>query len=354
MKKHFSPSFILSILFVFLLAFVGPFSNSGKAQESPVQEQKVPVKVKKPSRKDGKAKKPAKEKPAKPSVTTEARSDKTPVILEGGQAGAGENQHSVYKPIVESTANGKVDWTNQFIEARGQSVVDTVRFKNKAQARAMARRGAIVEAQRNLLEIVQGVQVTSETTVRDMIAESDYILSRVDGVIKNAQVQGEAVEKDGLIEITLRIPMYENDGLAPVVVDALSANQNQKSAPVESSSATTSAGVNELKELVFDFKGKQFDPTMFPVILDENNQILLDLSKIYDPKSGKFPKIISASKELLKTIDFKEGQQVVEVLESFNGKIKVDNSKLLGKVNWGKVGKVAGTVGKFLLTLLVL
>jgi hypothetical protein len=83
---------------------------------------------------------------------------------------------------------GKVDWSSQFIEAKGESVLDPERFKNPAQAKAMATRGAVVVAQRNLLEIVKGVHVQGETTVEDMMTKRDLITTRVEGIVKGAQI----------------------------------------------------------------------------------------------------------------------------------------------------------------------
>ena len=55
----------------------------------------------------------------------------------------------VAKPIITPQANGQVNWSEQYIEAKGTAVIDYDRFPNQAQARAMATRGAIVVAQRN-------------------------------------------------------------------------------------------------------------------------------------------------------------------------------------------------------------
>lgn len=121
------------------------------------------------------------------------------------------------EPVVEQYTNGNVNWSEQFIEAKGTSVIDNERFKIPAQAKAMAIRGAVVIAQRNLLEIINGVKITGETRVQDMIATNDYVYSRVDGLIKGAQQIGEPIEIDGLIEVTMRVPLYASNGLAPIV-----------------------------------------------------------------------------------------------------------------------------------------
>ncbi len=255
-------------------------------------------------------------------------------------------------PVITSKPNGSVNWTEQYIEARGTAVIDYDRFPNAAQARAMATRGAIVVAQRNLLEIIQGVNVVSETTVKDMMVQSDYIYTRVDGVVKGAQQFGDAIEKDGMMEVSMRIPMYERNGLAPAVYDGivnLPGMQNKAfPADLDIEEGDIPSG------LVFNFNGKQYDPSMFPMVVDENGQVLLDLTKFYDPKEGKFPKILSGTKDIFNDLNFKEGTQVIDVIESFDGKLVVDPSKT-PKINWDKIQKGVSTatkIFKFILTII--
>ena len=255
-------------------------------------------------------------------------------------------------PVVTEQPNGRVNWTEQYIEAKGESVIDSDRFPNPAQAKAMATRGAVVVAQRNLLEIINGVQVNSETVVVDMITTSDVIYTRVDGVIKGAEIVGEPVESMGMMEVTMRVPLYGRRGLAGAIYDGIpevSGRDAAAVAPVFSEQEISEQLKEELLgSLVFDFKGQKIDPSMFPVILDENNNLLLDLSQIYDPNQGNFPKYIDASKDLLETLGYKDGVKILDVLGTEPGVIKIDSGKARS-VNWSRIGEVAGAVGRFLM-----
>jgi hypothetical protein len=259
--------------------------------------------------------------------------------------------------VVQQTKNGSVNWTQQYITAKGQSVLDTVRWKNAAQARMMATRGAVVVAQRNLLEIVKGVEVTGETTVQDMIATNDNVYTRVDGVVKGAQQVGEAIMKDGMVEVTMRMPIYETNGLAAAVYDNLpvakegagTAGRGENTAA--RGVATDDAGVEDLAKIAFNMAGKKINPSMFPLIVDEKGHVVFDFSKIYDPKSGKFPKIVQATKEVLNQAGYKDAVKVLDVLDSKDGKIIISDVAAK-KVNWSKIGKTAATIGKFLMMLI--
>lgn len=276
------------------------------------------------------------------------------------------------KPVVEKVANGSVNWTLQYIEAKGQSVIDTARFKNKAQAKAMATRGAVVVAQRNLLEIIKGVNIVGETTVEDMITTSDKISSRVEGVVKGATQVGNAVVVDGLVEVTMRIPMYSANGLAPVLADSLekiiaketgnvdapatptTENPTADTAKKASSPATADLGTGvdlSQKPFVFNLNGQKLDPALFPVITDSTGNLVLDLSKFYDPKKGKFPQYLQLGKDAMKAVGFKKGVEVIDIVQNSNGKFVI-SEKVKKKFNWEKLGKIATKIGKIAMLFL--
>ncbi len=48
--------------------------------------------------------------------------------------------------------------------------------KPKGKAKLLAERAAVVDARRNLLEIIKGVYITSETVVEDYMVSSDIVV----------------------------------------------------------------------------------------------------------------------------------------------------------------------------------
>jgi len=94
-----------------------------------------------------------------------------------------------------------VDWGQTYVEATGMAVAPN--NTKGAQARALARRGAIVDLQRNLLESIGGVHIDSRTTMNDFMAE-DRVRSEVHGLIQGVQLldgkwDGEAYTVTGRI-----------------------------------------------------------------------------------------------------------------------------------------------------------
>lgn len=89
-----------------------------------------------------------------------------------------------------------------------------------AQGKVLARRAAVVDAQRNLVETINGVQVDAETTVENLMVSSDVVKSKVSGVLKGAQIIGEKYNDDGSYQITMRVPIYGTSAsLATAMVD---------------------------------------------------------------------------------------------------------------------------------------
>ncbi len=277
-----------------------------------------------------------------------------------------EQAQDAGKQFIEQKPNGSINWTEQVIEAKGESAIDNDRFKNPAQARLMAQRGAVVVAQRNLLEIIKGVNVTGETTVEDMITSRDFIYSRVDGVIKGAQIVGEPVMKEGFVEVRMKVKMYEASGLAPAIIDELPAAATDSSGlpqgeglPV-SGSETNDNGGKQLadtsgkpnKPILFNVVNpKDWKPSMFPVITDEKGNLVLNLASVYDPAKGKFPEILGLAKEVFSKAGWNKGAEVVDLVAKPDGRLVLQKAGK-SKFNWSKVAKTLADIGKFIFKLL--
>jgi hypothetical protein len=84
---------------------------------------------------------------------------------------------------------GLIDWTKNCIEANGMAAAPE--GVAGARAKALARRGAIVDLQRNLLEFIVGVQVDARTSMSDFMT-SDHVRSEINGMIRNVELlEGE-------------------------------------------------------------------------------------------------------------------------------------------------------------------
>ncbi len=97
---------------------------------------------------------------------------------------------------------------------------------SEAQARLMARRAAIADAQRNLAEQIAGVQVDSETTVQNLQVASDVVKTRVSALLKGAKIISESAE-DGAYHVVMALPLYGvNNSLASAVLPQISRRES--------------------------------------------------------------------------------------------------------------------------------
>ena len=75
-----------------------------------------------------------------------------------------------------------------------------------AQARALAKRAAIADAQRQIATKLFGVKINAKDTVKDAMLKSSVIEARVHGLVKNAAIVDEQY-KDGLYRVDMEVQM---------------------------------------------------------------------------------------------------------------------------------------------------
>ena len=77
-----------------------------------------------------------------------------------------------------------------------------------AKGRLMAIRAAEIDAKRKLLERIKGLRITSDTLVRDFIAESDQITAQAMGTVMGARTVRTYLHHDEPIaEVTVEVPL---------------------------------------------------------------------------------------------------------------------------------------------------
>jgi hypothetical protein len=129
-------------------------------------------------------------------------------------------------------ANSGIDWTQGKAQAEGAGLAKA--GSPPSLAKLMACRAAVVDAQRNLLESVQGVRVEGITIVDKLMLESDIIKSSVQGLLRGSVISDRRPQADGTCEVTLTAPLAgnfatqvyteifdekDNEGLSDLVLD---------------------------------------------------------------------------------------------------------------------------------------
>lgn len=144
------------------------------------------------------------------------------------------------------------------------------------QAKLMARRAAVVEAQRNLLETVKDVAIDSETNVEMSMTLNDTIHSEISGVIRGARViDEEYIPEDGIYRVTMSVPMYGVGSLGQVVFDNVIGNNQKVPVPAPSPAYNPSTQLNgNYTGLVIRARGVGLVRTFCPAIYDTSGRAI--------------------------------------------------------------------------------
>lgn len=168
-----------------------------------------------------------------------------------------------------------------------------------ARGKLMARRAAIVDAQRNLLESIKGISVDSETTMENYIVTSDVVRTKVNGIVTGVRPISEEF-KDGVYHVVVEAPLYGVGSVAdaaihakvgdsqPVPMAAPSASYvptvtTTTTTTVTPGAATTVAPVTQgYTGLIIDAKGLPLERTFCPGIFDTNGRAIYGVYNV-DP-----------------------------------------------------------------------
>lgn len=171
--------------------------------------------------------------------------------LFGAMAGAGLFEDA--DAVLQVVGKGEVNWTDRVIRAPGSGTPD-VDTANIAIARLGAERAAKLDAIRNIMETIRGIQVDSYTTAEDYITTSGYVRSRVEIATRGARIVEKRYLPDGGIEVVVEIT------IAGDLIEAL--------VPQTGGLTVPSTGDQYYTGLIVDATGLGVRPAMAPRIVD--------------------------------------------------------------------------------------
>lgn len=111
--------------------------------------------------------------------------------------------------VLQAAAGPNVpDWATSTLRVAGQGAID-MDNPNPAQAKLMAYRAAELDARRKLAERLNGLMITSDTSVQDFVAQSDDIQTRMLTFQQGAHVVdgSQRLMDDGTAEVTVEIDL---------------------------------------------------------------------------------------------------------------------------------------------------
>lgn len=178
--------------------------------------------------------------------------------------------------------NGCIDWENGVIYATGMGVPNPT-FETQAQRTYSAYQAAKTVAMRNLLQVVEGINITSKRTVKAGMLEDDTINTQISGKIRQVQEASRPrTMNDGSVWVTMK--MYMRD-----IISILVNNQQFQFSGGEMFQREESAASSMEKEeaedagyggdestlytgLIIDARGAGVTPAMSPKIFDPDGK----------------------------------------------------------------------------------
>lgn len=102
-------------------------------------------------------------------------------------------------------ASLRQEWETEMISANGSAPV-IQKYPEEARNRELARRGAILDAQRNLAQMVSSIRITATVSMSDL-ETSDLVRSQTSAVIRDVEVTRERYDEQGKrFEVSVRMP----------------------------------------------------------------------------------------------------------------------------------------------------
>ena len=159
--------------------------------------------------------------------------------------------------VVQKIGHGEINWSKKTVTATGSGAAN-LKDGNVAVARLNAERAAKLDALRNVIETVQGIQVSGARSAADIMSNGE-IKSRIEGMARGFKIVDTRYYSDGSVDVIIQMPIDEN--LTNALVE-----RPKKTRKVSAEGPATWSG------LVINARGLNVQPSMAPRIVDESGK----------------------------------------------------------------------------------
>jgi len=169
------------------------------------------------------------------------------------------------------TSNACVDWERGIAISLGVGAPATW-AKNAAQKNISAQRAARLDAARNIIELIKGINITGTTSMKQAMVENDEIESSIQGRLAGIRAAGEPKYfSDGSVQVKIVANLRE---VVPqdLVYGAQSGPPKLLEGPLGSTSGSSLATSNAYTGLIVDARGTGVVPAMAPKIYDPDGR----------------------------------------------------------------------------------
>jgi len=172
------------------------------------------------------------------------------------------------QPVAAADSRCEVDWSNCVYIAEGQSVVQNPKqVESRERAMVDARKSAAVK----MMALIQKTNIQGQDP-SPILEKYSSVKSRIADIInsvKSADSRLVTVQAKAMAVVTLRIPVYGQDGPGTAIVDAVSASDT-------STPPTVDLNASGYTCLVIDTTGLNVKRSMCPRILKSSGDVVYD------------------------------------------------------------------------------
>lgn len=163
--------------------------------------------------------------------------------------------------------------------------IQVVAESEAGQSRYQAKRAAKVVAQRDMVEIIKGLNLIGGTTVGEGMLQVDSIQTTVKGFLQGAVVVGEEyVTGEGYARVALRLNLRGSNSLYDSLAPTLQQLPTQLNVPqmpaFQPQTAAVPAQPQVYDGLIIIVEGTDFKPALANRIITESNDVLFEPSKV--------------------------------------------------------------------------
>jgi len=167
-------------------------------------------------------------------------------------------------PAAGSADPGTVDWGAKVVKCSGSGAPNLRDSETKGQARIGAEKAAKLDALRNCMETIKGIQLDSSKKVGSALESDSALNAQVQGVVKGFRVVGKPrYYEDGGVEMDVEVP--------------LEGKLSETLMPKGETKAVSTEGEAPGTALVVDARGQKVAPALAPRVLDESG------NEVYGP-----------------------------------------------------------------------
>lgn len=169
--------------------------------------------------------------------------------------------------VIQKVGHGEINWSAKTVTATGSGAAN-LKDGPVAVARLNAERAAKLDALRNILETLQGVQVDGSRNLGDMMSNGT-IRAKITGQAKRFKIVDQRYYSDGSVDVVVQMPI-DNE-----LTSALNVRSKKKS-------KLNTKGSETFTGLIVNARGLGLTPSIVPRILDEKGKEVYGASVVSD------------------------------------------------------------------------